>query len=160
QWFLDHQIFKRGDWSVKRGQLEPGGWAFEFYNDWYPDVDDSAVILMVLAEVGATDDAQRERSIRIGANWVMGMQSKDGGFSAFDVDNDSRWLNNLPHADLEAVTDPTCADLTGRVLEMMAAVGYKADHPVAMRSIEWLRRNQESDGAWWGRWGVAYVYGT
>jgi len=85
QWFLDHQIFKRGDWSVKRGQLEPGGWAFEFYNDWYPDVDDSAVILMVLAEVGATDDAQRERSIRIGANWVMGMQSKDGGFAAWKI---------------------------------------------------------------------------
>src|SRR5262249_58914428 len=93
-------------------------------------------------------------------SWVMGMQSKDGGFAAFDVDNDSHWLNSLPLADVEAVTDPSCADLTGRVLEMMAAVGYQQDHPVARRSIEWLRRNQQTDGAWWGRWGGAYIYGT
>jgi squalene-hopene/tetraprenyl-beta-curcumene cyclase len=160
RWLIDNQIFKRGDWSIKRPDLEPGGWAFEFYNDWYPDVDDSAVILMVMAEAACDDPAARERCISAGANWVMGMQSKDGGFAAFDVDNDSHWLNNLPLADVEAVTDPSCADLTGRVLEMMAAVGYKPDHPVASRAIDWLRRNQETDGAWWGRWGVAYIYGT
>jgi squalene-hopene/tetraprenyl-beta-curcumene cyclase len=90
----------------------------------------------------------------------MGMQSKDGGFAAFDVDNDSKWLNQAPFADVEASTDPTCADLTGRVLEMMAAVGYRADHPVARRAIAWLKRKQESDGSWWGRWGVSYIYGT
>lgn len=159
-WFISNQIFKRGDWSIKRPDLEPGGWAFQFYNDWYPDVDDSAVILMVMAEAACDDAAKRERCISIGANWVMGMQSKDGGFAAFDVDNDAHWLNNLPLADVEAVTDPSCADLTGRVLEMMAAVGYKPDHPVARRAIDWLKRNQSSDGAWWGRWGVAYIYGT
>jgi len=160
RWFIDHQIFKRGDWSVKRPGLDPGGWAFQFFNDWYPDVDDSAVILMVMAEVAGDDSAARERAISAGASWVMGMQSKDGGFAAFDVDNDSTWLNSLPLADVEAVTDPSCADLTGRVLEMMAAVGYKQDHPVARRAIDWLKRNQEADGSWWGRWGVAYIYGT
>jgi squalene-hopene/tetraprenyl-beta-curcumene cyclase len=161
EWLIDHQIFKKGDWSVKRPKLEPGGWAFQFHNDWYPDVDDSAVILMVLAETnGDLNPAARERSIRLGANWAMGMQSKDGGFAAFDVDNDSRWLNQAPFADVEASTDPTCADLTGRVLEMMAAVGYRADHPVARRAIKWLKRDQKPDGSWWGRWGVSYIYGT
>ncbi|MGC1341974.1 MAG: squalene--hopene cyclase [Candidatus Binataceae bacterium] len=159
-WFIDHQIFRKGDWSIKRPNLEPGGWAFEFFNNCYPDVDDSAVILAVMAEAGASDAGKREHAIRAGANWVMGMQSKDGGFAAFDVDNDSHWLNSLPLADVEAVTDPSCADLTGRVLEMMGAVGYKPNHPVARRAIEWLKKNQSADGAWWGRWGVAYIYGT
>lgn len=160
RWLIDHQVFKKGDWSIKRPALEPGGWAFEFYNNWYPDVDDSAVILMVLAGTEGGDAAARERAIRLGANWVMGMQSRDGGFAAFDVDNDSTWINQAPFADLEAATDPTCADLTGRVLEMMAAVGYRADHPVARRAIDWLKRNQQADGSWWGRWGVSYIYGT
>ena len=90
----------------------------------------------------------------------MGMQSSDGGFAAFDADNNSTWLNHLPLADVEAVTDPSCPDLTGRVLEMMASVGYRADHPVAKRAIEWLKKNQSSAGGWWGRWGVNYIYGT
>ena len=98
KWLIDHQIFKRGDWSIKRPDLEPGGWAFEFYNDWFPDVDDSAVILMVLADAAHDDAGARERAIRLGANWVMGMQSKDGGFAAFDVDNDSTWFNHAPFA--------------------------------------------------------------
>ncbi|HKV54434.1 MAG TPA: squalene--hopene cyclase [Candidatus Binataceae bacterium] len=160
KWLIDHQIFKRGDWSIKRPRLEPGGWSFEFYNDWFPDVDDSAVILMVLAEAAHDDGAARERAVRAGANWVMGMQSKDGGFAAFDVDSHSELLNQAPFADVEASTDPTCADLTGRVLEMMAAIGYSADHPVARRAISWLKRDQKADGSWWGRWGVSYIYGT
>jgi squalene-hopene/tetraprenyl-beta-curcumene cyclase len=160
QWLIDHQIFKKGDWSVKRPDLEPGGWAFEFHNDCYPDVDDSAVILSVLADSNANDAAARERAIRVGANWVMGMQSNDGGFAAFDADNDSTWLNHLPLADVEAVTDPSCPDLTGRVLDMMGAVGYRNDHPVAKRAIEWLKKNQSAAGGWWGRWGINYIYGT
>jgi squalene-hopene/tetraprenyl-beta-curcumene cyclase len=160
KWFIDHQIFKRGDWSVKRPDLEPGGWAFEFYNDWYPDVDDSAVILEVLARTEFPDAQAKERSIRAGANWVMGMQSSDGGFAAFDADVQKKWLNQIPLADVEAVIDPSCPDLAGRVLEMMAAVGYSAEHPVARRAIAWLKRSQSPDGAWWGRWGVNYIYGT
>ncbi|HXM89852.1 MAG TPA: squalene--hopene cyclase, partial [Candidatus Acidoferrum sp.] len=160
QWLIDHQIFKKGDWSVKRPNLEPGGWAFEFFNDNYPDVDDSAVILSVMAESKADDAAARDRAIKAGANWVMGMQSRDGGFAAFDTDNNSTWLNHLPLADVEAVTDPSCPDLTGRVLDMMASVGYRSEHPVAKRAIEWLKKNQSPSGAWWGRWGINYIYGT
>jgi squalene-hopene/tetraprenyl-beta-curcumene cyclase len=160
RWLIDNQIFKKGDWSVKRPDLEPGGWAFEFYNDTYPDVDDSAVILEVLARTEVDDRAAKDRAIRAGANWTMGMQSSDGGFAAFDADCQKKWLNQIPLADVEAVIDPSCPDLTGRVLEMMAAVGYNVDHPVAKRSIEWLKKNQSHDGGWWGRWGVNYIYGT
>jgi squalene-hopene/tetraprenyl-beta-curcumene cyclase len=160
RWFIDHQIFRRGDWSIKRPKLEPGGWAFQFHNSWYPDVDDSSVILGVLAATEFDDQQAKERAITAGSNWVMGMQSRDGGFAAFDADNNAGWLNSTPFADVEAVTDPTCPDLTGRALEMMAAVGYRADHPVAHRAIAWLRKAQEADGSWWGRWGVNYIYGT
>jgi squalene-hopene/tetraprenyl-beta-curcumene cyclase len=160
KWLIAHQIFKRGDWSVKRPNLPPGGWAFQFYNDWFPDVDDSAVILTVLADTVHNDEAGREHAIRVGSNWVMGMQSRDGGFAAFDADNTSQWLNHAPFADVEAATDPACADLTGRVLEMMAEVGYTTNHPVARRAVAWLRQHQHKDGSWWGRWGVSYVYGT
>lgn len=160
QWLIDHQIFKPGDWSIKRPNLAPGGWAFEFYNDHYPDVDDSAVIVGVLAETAMENMDARQRAVAVGCNWVIGMQSRDGGFSAFDADNDSDWLNSLPYSELGVATDPTCPDLTGRVLEMMAAAGYRADHPVAARAIAWLRRHQSPDGSWWGRWGVNYIYGT
>lgn len=160
RWLIAHQIFKRGDWSIKRPQLAGGGWAFEFYNDWFPDVDDSAVILMVLAHTVHDDERGRQLALQAGCNWVAGMQWKNGGFAAFDADNNSQWLNHVPFADVEASTDPACADLTGRVLEMMAEVGYTADHPVARRAIDWLKREQKPDGSWWGRWGVCYIYGT
>lgn len=160
KWLIDHQIFKPGDWSIKRPKLQPGGWAFEFFNDSYPDVDDSAVIVWALAHTAIGDGAAKDRSIQAGADWVMGMQSSDGGFAAFDVDNDCEWLNQAPFADVEAVTDPTCPDLTGRVLEMMGAIGYRPEHPVAQRAIDWLKREQEANGSWWARWGVNYIYGT
>ncbi len=160
QWFIDHQVFTTGDWSIKRPDLKPGGWPFEFFNNAYPDVDDSAVIVAVLAETGGLDDATKQHAIAAGANWVTGMQSKDGGFAAFDTDTDSKWLNELPLADVEAVTDPSCPDLTGRVLEMLGALHYSSDHPVARRAIQWLQRNQSIEGSWWGRWGVNHIYGT
>lgn len=160
QWFIDHQVFSPGDWSVKRPRLEPGGWPFEFFNNTYPDVDDSAVIVGVLTEVVGGDDAAKAHAIEAGANWVNGMQSKDGGFAAFDTDTDSKWLNQLPLADVEAVTDPSCPDLTGRVLEMLGALHYEKDHPVAQQAILWLQRNQSPEGSWWGRWGVNHIYGT
>ncbi|MBV8771026.1 MAG: squalene--hopene cyclase [Deltaproteobacteria bacterium] len=160
KWLIAHQIFKRGDWSIKRPKLAGGGWAFEFYNDWFPDVDDSAVILMVLAHTAHDDERRRQLAVQAGCDWVLGMQWKNGGFAAFDADNNSQWLNHVPFADVEASTDPACADLTGRVLEMMAEVGYSVDHPVARRAIGWLKREQKPDGSWWGRWGVCYIYGT
>jgi squalene-hopene/tetraprenyl-beta-curcumene cyclase len=160
EWFIEHQIFKPGDWCVKRPKLQPGGWAFEFFNDAYPDVDDSAVIVAALTEMRNADAASKARAIKAGAQWVIGMQSKDGGFAAFDVDTDSKWLNQLPLADVEAVTDPSCPDLTGRVLEMFGALHYPKDHPSVKRAIEWLKRNQSPEGSWWGRWGVNHIYGT
>jgi len=160
RWFIDHQVFTSGDWSVKRPHLKPGGWPFEFFNNAYPDVDDSAVIVAVLAETGRRDDVAQGHAIAAGANWVNGMQSKDGGFAAFDTDTDSRWLNQLPLADVEAITDPSCPDLTGRVLEMLGALGYTTSHPVAERAVLWLQRNQSPEGSWWGRWGVNHIYGT
>jgi squalene-hopene/tetraprenyl-beta-curcumene cyclase len=158
-WLVKNQILRRGDWAVKRPGLAPGGWAFQFYNEWYPDVDDAAVVLCVLANSAVEDMDGCRRALASGARWVMGMQSSDGGFAAFDADNTAHWLNKAPFADVEAVTDPTCADVTGRVLEMMGAVGIGANHPVAVRAINWLKRHQESDGSWRGRWGVNYIYG-
>ena len=160
EWFLEHQIMKPGDWSVKRPNLKPGGWSFEFFNDAYPDVDDSALIVATLAATTNPDSCAHASAINAGANWVIGMQSRDGGFAAFDADTDSKWLNQLPLADVEAVTDPSCPDLTGRVLEMLGALHYSKEHPVATRAIEWLRRNQSPEGSWWGRWGVNHIYGT
>ena len=110
--------------------------------------------------MGDPDDAAQARAIEAGANWVSGMQSKDGGFAAFDTDTDSKWLNQLPLADVEAITDPSCPDLTGRVLEMLGALHRTADDPVARRAIKWLKRNQSPEGSWWGRWGVNHIYGT
>jgi squalene-hopene/tetraprenyl-beta-curcumene cyclase len=159
RWFINHQVFKRGDWSIKRPGLKPGGWPFEFFNDAYPDVDDSAVIVSVLTEMGRHDQA-KARAIEAGAKWVSGMQSRDGGFAAFDADTDSKWLNQLPLADVEAVTDPSCPDLTGRVLEMLGSLRISKDDQVARRAIEWLKRNQSAAGSWWGRWGVNHIYGT
>ncbi len=160
RWFIDRQVFAKGDWSIKRPGLEPGGWPFEFFNNAYPDVDDSAVIVEVLSEMGDRNDPARTRAIEAGANWVSGMQSKDGGFAAFDTDTDSKWLNELPLADVEAITDPSCPDLTGRVLEMLGALHRTPADPVAHRAIEWLKRNQSPEGSWWGRWGVNHIYGT
>ena len=160
KWFIDRQVFTTGDWSIKRPGLEPGGWPFEFFNNAYPDVDDSAVIVEVLTEMGDRDDAGKARAIAAGANWVSGMQSKDGGFAAFDTDTDSKWLNQMPLADVEAVTDPSCPDLTGRVLEMLGALHRTQHDPVARRAIQWLQRNQSPEGSWWGRWGVNHIYGT
>ena len=160
RWFIDHQVLVSGDWSVKRPELKPGGWPFEFFNNAYPDVDDSAVIVSVLTEMGRPDDVAKGRAIATGANWVNGMQSKDGGFAAFDTDTDHQWLNQLPLADVEAITDPSCPDLTGRVLEMLGALHHTAEHPVAKRAILWLQRNQSPEGSWWGRWGVNHIYGT
>src|SRR5258708_33805649 len=112
---------------------------------------------MVLADSVADDAAARERAIARGANWLIGMQSKDGGFAAFDVDNKATWFNYATFAaDTESATDPTCPDLTGRVLEMMAAVGYRKNHPGARPAIEWLKSAKESEGSWWGPWGVKY----
>lgn len=160
EWLIANQIFKPGDWSVYNPDLEPGGWAFEFANDWYPDVDDSAVILMVLKKILTPDAQARDRALAYGLNWTLGMQSRCGGWGAFDTDNDSEFLNQIPFADMEAMIDPPAEDLTGRLLELMGTYGYDLGFGRARRAREWLLRKQRPDGSWWGRWGVNFIYGT
>ena len=159
-WLIDNQIFARGDWSIYNPDLEPGGWAFEFANDWYPDVDDSAVILMVLKRIAHRDGPRADRAIAAGMNWVLGMQSRNGGWGAFDTDNDRAFLNQIPFADMEAMIDPPTEDLTGRLLEMMGTYGHDLRFNRARRAREFLLRTQRTDGAWWGRWGANFIYGT
>jgi squalene-hopene/tetraprenyl-beta-curcumene cyclase len=158
-WLLANQIFKPGDWCIKRPHLAPGGWAFEFFNNWYPDIDDSAVVLMALKE-GLTEPADHQTALETGIAWCLGMQSKNGGFAAFDVDNTKDWLNSIPFSDLKALIDPPTEDVTGRVLEMMGTYGFPKSHPAAVRALAIIRKWQQPDGSWWGRWGVNYIYGT
>jgi squalene-hopene/tetraprenyl-beta-curcumene cyclase len=159
RWLASKQVFGKGDWSVKRPDLAPGGWAFEFENSWYPDVDDTAVVLMLLyrhADLAFIKPDNLER----GLHWILGMQGGDGGWGAFDVDNNNKILNQLPFGDLEAMIDPSTPDLTGRVLELLGTIGYELSGHTVRRAIRFLKRNQEEDGSWWGRWGVNYIYGT
>src|SRR5438094_170604 len=160
EWLVANQIFRPGDWAVLNPTLEPGGWAFEFANDWYPDVDDSAVILTVLDALPAAETAAGRRAIAYGLNWTLGMQSRTGGWAAFDTNNTAAFLNRIPFADMEAMIDPPTEDVTGRLLHLMGTVGYRPDFGRARRAVEFLRRTQRSDGSWWGRWGVNFVYGT
>jgi squalene-hopene/tetraprenyl-beta-curcumene cyclase len=159
-WLIEQQIFEPGDWSIKNPMLQPGGWAFEFANDWYPDVDDSAVILMVLRRIRHPDVQRMENAIKRGLDWTIGMQSRDGGWAAFDTDNTLDLLNQIPFADMKAMIDPPTADITGRMLELMGSYHFDVNDPRAARGLEFLRRTQEPSGAWWGRWGVNYIYGT
>ena len=160
EWLVANQIFRPGDWAIRSPRLEPGGWAFEFANDWYPDVDDSAVILTVLRELPLAATPEGRRAIAYGLNWTLGMQSRDGGYGAFDTDNTAAFLNRIPFADMEAMIDPPTEDLTGRLLHLMGGVGYGLDFGRARRAVEFLRRTQRADGSWWGRWGVNFIYGT
>ncbi len=160
QWLLDREVRKGGDWKIKCPDLEPGGWAFEFHNDWYPDVDDSGFVMLAINEIKVKDPKAKEKAIKRGITWCLGMQSKNGGWGAFDKDNTKHLLNKIPFADLEALIDPPTADLTGRMLELMGSFGYTKDHPAAIRALRFIRETQEAEGAWWGRWGVNYIYGT
>jgi squalene-hopene/tetraprenyl-beta-curcumene cyclase len=159
RWLTSKQVFQKGDWSIKRPDLQPGGWAFEFENTWYPDVDDTAVVLMLLNRYADKDFITCE-NLEKGLQWILGMQGKDGGWGAFDVDNDMRILNQLPFGDLEAMIDPSTPDLTGRVLELLGLIGYELSNDTVQKAITFLKKNQEEDGSWWGRWGVNYLYGT
>ena len=159
QWLAGKQIFKKGDWSVKRPDLEPGGWAFEFVNNWYPDIDDTAVVLMLLNRCGRHRFLTPENFERA-VGWVLGMQGKDGGWGAFDVDNNVEVLNQIPFGDLEAMIDPSTPDITGRVLELLGCIDYPPSSKAVRGALKFLKKTQEKDGLWWGRWGVNYIYGT
>jgi squalene-hopene/tetraprenyl-beta-curcumene cyclase len=159
-WILSKQILGPGDWQVKNKDAEPGGWAFEFRNDFYPDVDDTAFVLMALQRVKFPDAKRMEAATRRGVQWLLSMQNRDGGWGAFDRDNDRRFLCNIPFADHNAMIDPSTADVTARVLECLGRFGWPADHPAIQKAVKFLLKDQCGDGSWFGRWGVNYVYGT
>ncbi len=159
-WFLDHEVRRKGDWAVKRPDLQPGGWAFEFANESYPDIDDTAMVLLALEHAKASDAERQGRVERRAINWLIGMQSSDGGWAAFDADNNWHVLNKVPFADHNAMLDPSCPDITGRVLEALCRRGMSyQDAPIA-RGVAYLLTHQKTDGSWYGRWGVNYIYGT
>jgi squalene-hopene/tetraprenyl-beta-curcumene cyclase len=160
EWILSKQILGTGDWQVKNKDGEPGGWAFEFRNDHYPDVDDTAFVLMALQRVKYPDEKCMEAAIRRGIQWLLSMQNRDGGWGAFDRDNDRRFICNIPFADHNAMIDPSTADVTARVLECLGRFGWSAGHPAVQRAVKFLLKDQCDDGSWFGRWGVNYVYGT
>jgi squalene-hopene/tetraprenyl-beta-curcumene cyclase len=159
-WLVGKEIRLKGDWSVKRPTVEPSGWAFEYRNEHYPDIDDTAMVMLALTEATGSDGAAQKACAKRGLDWLLAMQSKDGGWAAFDADNNWNFLSTVPFADHNAMLDPTCADITGRVLEALAANGVGRDHAAVKRGVDWLVRNQQPDGSWYGRWGVAYIYGT
>ncbi|MFI1971168.1 squalene--hopene cyclase [Streptomyces cinnamoneus] len=158
-WMLDEQILRSGDWAVRRPELPPGGWAFEFHNDNYPDIDDTAEVVLALKRVAHPDPERVETAVQRAARWTLGMQSKNGAWGAFDADNTSAFPNRLPFCDFGEVVDPPSADVTAHVVEMLAVLGKQHD-PRTRRGIEYLLAEQEESGAWFGRWGVNYVYGT
>jgi len=159
-WILSKQVLGPGDWQVKNKDAEPGGWAFEFRNDFYPDVDDTAFVLMALQRVKYPEPARMEAAMRRGIQWLLSMQNRDGGWGAFDRDNNRKFLCNIPFADHNAMIDPSTADVTARVVECLGRYGWSAEHPVIQCAVKFLLQDQSKDGSWFGRWGVNYIYGT
>jgi squalene-hopene/tetraprenyl-beta-curcumene cyclase len=147
-----------GDWKVFNPDGTPGGWSFEYANTWYPDVDDTAAVVIGFLK---QDPASRDtETIRRAVAWMLSMQNRDGGWAAFDVDNDKLFLNQIPFSDMDSLCDPSSPDVAGRVLEALGILDDPAHGEACRRGIEYLRRSQEPEGSWFGRWGVNYVYGT
>jgi squalene-hopene/tetraprenyl-beta-curcumene cyclase len=159
-WMLKKQVTHKGDWCVKNEQAEPAGWYFEFNNEFYPDVDDTVMVMLGLSRVDHPNERYQHESVDRALRWVLSMQCREGGWASFDKDNTRMVFQYVPFADHNAMLDPPTADITGRVLEMLADHGYSQQDPVVARAIKFLRKNQEADGSWFGRWGVNYIYGT
>jgi squalene-hopene/tetraprenyl-beta-curcumene cyclase len=159
-WMLAREIRRRGDWAVKRPNVTPSGWAFEYRNDFYPDIDDTAMVMLALSQARGADAAGQRACHKRALDWLLAMQSKDGGWAAFDADNNWEFLSDVPFADHNAMLDPTCPDITGRVLEALCAHGLDSSHPAVRRGVDYLVKAQRGDGSWYGRWGVAHIYGT
>jgi squalene-hopene/tetraprenyl-beta-curcumene cyclase len=154
EYLLSEEVRVKGDWAIRRPDLAPGGWAFEYENDNYPDIDDTAVLPLALHGLGIGEEGAIER----GVEWLVGMQSRDGGWGAFDVDNKAMWLYKIPFCDFGKVTDEPSADVTAHSLELLGTLGVHRE--AAERGVEWLLSEQEEDGSWFGRWGVNHIYGT
>ena len=162
-WLLPRQVLKvKGDWAVKAPNVRPGGWAFQYNNDYYPDLDDTAVVVMAMDRVARqSGQGDYTEAMARGREWIEGMQSRDGGWGAFDIDNLEYYLNNIPFSDHGALLDPPTEDVTARCLSMLAQLGEttKTSKSVAA-AVEYLRQTQLAEGSWWGRWGLNYIYGT
>lgn len=160
RWLLAKEVRRSGDWSMKRPKTKPSGWYVQSENEFYPAIDNSAMVLLALANSRDAGVPGVGEATRRGVEWLLAMQSKDGGWAAFDVDNNWTFLSKVPFADRNAMLDPTCPDITGRVLEALARCGVEPGHAAIQRGIEYLLNKQEADGSWFGRWGVDYIYGT
>jgi len=161
EWLMNKEIRFAGDWIHKNpAKVEPSGWVFEYANKWNPDVDDTAMVLLALRKIPTANPAKRDECFRRGLAWMMTFQCKDGGWAAFDKDCTNNILEKVPFADHNAMLDPECADITARILELLGREGVSHDHPQVKAALQYIRKNQEEDGSWYGRWGVNYIYGT
>jgi len=159
-WILSKEVRNKGDWAVKVPNVAPGGWYFEFNNEFYPDVDDSAMVLLGLDKVENPRERYQHEVSQRAIDWIFAMQCKSGGWASFDKDNTRMVFQNIPFADHNAMLDPPTVDITGRVLEMLAAYGVSGDDKRVKKAIKFILSEQEPDGSWFGRWGVNYIYGT
>jgi squalene-hopene/tetraprenyl-beta-curcumene cyclase len=159
-WILSKEVRHKGDWAVKVKNVEPGGWYFEFNNEFYPDVDDSAMVMLALNKVDNPRERYQYEIAQRALKWIWAMQCKNGGWASFDKDNTKMIFEHIPFADHNAMLDPPTVDITGRVLEMLANYGVSSDDPRVKKAIQFVYREQEPDGSWFGRWGVNYIYGT
>ncbi len=159
-WLVSKELRGAGDWAINGPRVEPTGWHFQFRNKFYPDLDDSAMVILALCRSPLADRPTVAAACRRGVDWLLAMQNRDGGWAAYDVDIDNQVLTKLPFADHNAMLDPSCADITARVLELLGTLGYPLDHPAIRRAVDYLWSTQEPEGCWYGRWGVNYVYGT
>ena len=160
EFFFKKQVVKRGDWQFKNSNAEPGGWAFEFYNELYPDCDDTAEILMAINSIEFPNHRFKLKESQRALSWLLNMQSKNGGWGAFDQDNDQELFNLIPFADHKAMLDPPTVDVTSRIIWLLGILGYSPEHPQVKEAINFILSEQENDGSWFGRWGVNYIYGT
>ena len=162
RWLMDKQIFTGGDWQIRAKSTRPGGWSFEFDNLLYPDIDDASIVVMALDKVRLSGDEEyrRTNSIQRGVEWITGMQSKNGGWAAFDKDNNKKYLTKIQFADFGETLDPPSVDVTAHLLEMYGQLGYTKNDAVVSRGIDYVIKEQEKDGSWFGRWGVNYIYGS
>ena len=160
-WLKPLQVLDvKGDWAAVKPDVRPGGWAFQYRNDHYPDLDDTAVVVMAMDRAKARGASGYDEAIARGEEWTVGLQSKGGGWGAFDADNSYHYLNNIPFADHGALLDPPTADVSARCLSMLAQLGEPKDSPRFQAAVAYLKKDQEADGSWFGRWGVNYIYGT
>jgi squalene-hopene/tetraprenyl-beta-curcumene cyclase len=160
RWLLDKEVRVPGDWAVRVKGVEPSGWYFQFSNHFYPDIDDTAMVLLALQRTSLADADEVKAATDRGVKWMLSMQNRDGGWAAFDRDVTNQILTKIPFADHNAILDPSCADITMRVVELLGVLGYRSDHPAIARALDYLWSSQESQGCWYGRWGINYIYGT